>query len=122
MENANVKPELPTFQSNPVYANNSLLEPSVWDLKIHFGQLEQQSGQATVDWHTSVTVPWAQAKILAYFLMLNIACQEVQAGEKIRVHPSVLPSPLPPPEGTDPAARQLYERSVEIHKTFFGGD
>jgi len=56
----------------PVYANNVLFEPSVWDLKMIFGQLDQSEGKAVVEQHTAVTIPWAQAKVLSYYLQVNL--------------------------------------------------
>jgi len=44
------------------YANNTAFEQTIWDLKMIFGEYSQRAGG--VDWHTSITVPWAQAKLL----------------------------------------------------------
>jgi hypothetical protein len=72
------------------YANNVQLESSAWDLKLIFGQLDQTGGKANIAQHTAVTIPWAQAKLLAYFLQANVFFQEKLHG-KIIVPTSVLP-------------------------------
>ena len=112
----------PDFTS--VYANNCRLELSVWDLKIFFGQLEQHTGKTTVDWHTAVTIPWMQAKLLEYYLRINRAFQEKHNGP-IQIHPSVMPQlPAPPTEEeikTDPGAMEMYETFKKIHINMFGG-
>jgi hypothetical protein len=48
------------------YANNTFFEPTIWDLKILFGEFTGRTD--SVDWHTSITLPWARAKLLAYYL------------------------------------------------------
>lgn len=60
------------------YANNTFCEPSLWDLKVFFGQWYQSEN--SVDWHTAVTLPWPQIKLLIYFLRINLAIFEVQNG------------------------------------------
>src|SRR6266849_11143059 len=76
-----------------VYANNFQFEPSVWDLKIRLGTLDQQ--KATVDWHTAVTIPWPQVKLVAYFLRLQFLWHDCQNGP-ITIPGSVMPKELPP--------------------------
>lgn len=73
-----------------VYANNIQFEASVWDLKILFGELDQSDGRIDVEQHTGVNLTWMQAKILAYYLRLNIAVHEMSNG-KISVPDSVMP-------------------------------
>jgi hypothetical protein len=105
------------------YANNSRFETSVWDLKILFGQLDQHAGTSGIDWHTAVTMPWMQAKVFAYYLLLNIAIHEAAESGFIKVHPNVHP-PIPPPlteaEKKDPGAVALNGRIVGIYKELFG--
>jgi hypothetical protein len=76
------------------YANNSLFEPSVWDLKIIFGQLYRaKNGKSDVDWHTAITLPWPQVKLFAYYLQVNLAMHEAENGVvKVpeRLHPAEL--------------------------------
>jgi hypothetical protein len=111
----------PDFDFESVYANNSNFEPSVWDLKIIFGQLEQHTGNAEVDWHTAVTMPWMQAKLLCYYLRVNLAIHEAQNGP-ISVHRNVIPILQPPVAGaaSDTNAQQVYEIITKIHAEVFG--
>jgi len=76
------------YDPDSVYANNVRFETSVWDLKAVFGQLEQlpPSGELSVDWHTAVTMPWLVAKLLIYYLRINVAAYELANGcIKVRV-------------------------------------
>ena len=104
------------------YANNVQFEPSVWDLKLIFGQLDQRPGKAIVDYHTAITIPWIQAKILSYYLQLNIAAYEHTNG-RISVPASVIPRIPEPPshevQESAPAAEAVYELSLELHNKIF---
>ena len=84
----------------PMYANNTRFESTAWDLRLFFGQLAPGSG-TEIDWHTDITIPWPQAKILHLYLGINIALYEIENG-KINIPKSVLPTPLiAPAEGAD---------------------
>jgi hypothetical protein len=106
-----------------VYANNFNFEPSVWDLKMRFGELNQKkAGEFIIDWHTAVTIPWLQAKFVAYFLLLNFAWYEHRNG-RLSVPPGVVPAPPEAPSGehaSDPTAVQWYETSKKLYAEFFG--
>jgi hypothetical protein len=95
----------------PVYANNTRFELSVWDLRIFFGQL-MPGALGEVDWHTDVTIPWAQAKLMHHYLGINLGLYELENG-KIRIPPGVLPPVMEsPPSGIDtsnPQALQTFE-------------
>ena len=58
------------------YANNVNFAANVWDLKLLFGELS--GTKPAIDWHTSITLPWAQAKLMAYYLDINIASHEAR--------------------------------------------
>src|SRR5262249_19658754 len=62
------------------YANNIVFESSIYDLKLVFGQNEQHVSPNAVVQHTAVTIPWAQAKVLAYALSLALTDQEARCG------------------------------------------
>jgi len=103
------------------YANNTFFESTVWDLKILFGEFSVRNN--SIDWHTSVTLPWAQAKLTAYYLLMNVAFHEISQG------PIHLPQPvLPPapPELTDetrtlPNAQALHDFAVALYRKFMDG-
>jgi hypothetical protein len=87
-----------------LYANNVQFQPSEWDLKAIFGEVDfDDKGQPFVEQHTSIAMPWIQAKLLLYFLTLQVDAYELTHG-KIRVPASVLPpDPEPPSPETIPA-------------------
>jgi hypothetical protein len=105
-----------------VYADNAFFETSVWDLKVIFGQLEQHTGKVNIDWHTAVTMPWLQAKLLSYYLRVNLAAYELAHGN-IKVPSNVQPpTPEPPqeePVASDPTASALYEAAKRLHAEMF---
>ncbi|MGH2376131.1 MAG: hypothetical protein ACRDIC_22030 [bacterium] len=49
VKNANGPEDLTTD-----YANNTAFEPTVWDLKLIFGEFSDRA--KTIDWHTSITI------------------------------------------------------------------
>jgi hypothetical protein len=82
----------PDFAS--AYANNVFLESSLWDLKLIFGQNDQQLGVNAVVQHTAITIPWAQIKVLKYFLDSHLAAHEIMNG-RIIIPLNVIPPVLP---------------------------
>lgn len=103
------------------YANNFNFEPSTWDLKIIFGQLEQHTGLAEIDWHTAITIPWLQVKLVAYYLRVQAIWYELQNG------PLNIPANVMPPEPTPPVgemaensyAKAYYEAQKKIYMEMF---
>ncbi|HWC98697.1 MAG TPA: DUF3467 domain-containing protein [Candidatus Sulfopaludibacter sp.] len=92
----------------PMYANNVRFEMTAWDLRIFFGQLVA-GGAAEIDYHTDVTIPWSQAKLMHLYLGVNIMLYERDNG-RITIPKSVLPSPLTsPPEGVDASTPESIE-------------
>jgi hypothetical protein len=122
--NATPTPEIPKleFDFESVYANNARFEPSVWDLKFLFGELEQHTGREVVTFHTAVTMPWLQVKLLSYYVRLNLAIHELNG--KIAVPPSLTP-PLPEPptpeqSQADPMRKQVYDIVAATRAEMFG--
>jgi uncharacterized protein DUF3467 len=105
--------------TNAVYANNAMFEVSAWDLKILFGQLDQQPEKSRIDWHTSVTMPWMQAKIFMYYLRLNIAYYEMHF-TPVNTPERVIPALPAPPAEADAKAHVLFETYKKIHAEIFG--
>ncbi len=75
------------------YANNFFFESSFWDLKLIFGILDQSEKPNPTSIHTTVNVPWAQAKIAAYVMLVNVVLQE-RYGEPIKVRGELIPMPV----------------------------
>ena len=103
------------------YANQVRFEASAWDLKIVFGQLDQSSGTAAVEWHTAITVPWVQAKIGVYTLQSHVAAYEGFYG-KIPIPFDVVPPPPTKPSKEEikqkPVAKALYETILKLYEQF----
>lgn len=95
-----------------LYANNVTLEANAMDLKMVFGEIDL--GKQLVEQHTSVTIPWVQAKIIAYYLAVFIAQQEAVNG-KIRIPAGVLPDLVAVPDDAPPALRPVFEMAQTLH-------
>ena len=104
------------------YANNVRFESSFWDLKILYGVLDQPSPDETNYLvHTAMHLPWTQAKLVAYYLYMNVLFHEAQSVE-IRIPNGLMPSPLEVPENLkdDPKARDVFERLERVRRDLFG--
>lgn len=101
------------------YANSVYLEPSTWDLKMIFGQLDQSVDPNVVEQHSAITIPWAQAKILSHFLRVQLAAFEVVHG-KIALHREILPpEPAAPTKEVleqEPKGREIFDMLKRLHK------
>ncbi len=116
----------PTAETQPAeneemtadYANNTMFEPTIWDLKLIFGEFSQRTN--SVEWHTSITVPWAQVKLMIYYLQANVAAYEINAG-KIKVPDPVIPPEWPAPsseQAKDPKALKVFETLKTLREQF----
>jgi hypothetical protein len=104
------------------YANNIQYVPSEWDLKLIFGEIEPHpDGTIAVLQHTAIVQSWLQAKLMHYWLTLQLAIYE-QAHGTIPVPMSVMPPEPTPPEGNlkdDPATQKAYEYIKKAREQFF---
>ena len=103
------------------YANNVYFSPNIWDLKLIFGELG--AFKPAVEWHTSITLPWRQVKLMAYYLAINLAAYELNNGP-IKVPPSMFPPEPPPPEGPEkdnPLMQAVFEMVREHREKFLAG-
>jgi|SRR5271157_2865026 len=94
-----------------LYANNVQFQPFEWDLRMTFGELDVRKGQVIIEQHTAITVTWLQAKLMLYFLGLQVAVHEM-SHEPIRIPKSVFPPEPTLPSGdlpNDPIALKVYE-------------
>lgn len=96
------------------YANNTLIDPTIWDIKVLFGEYSARLN--SVDWHTSVTMPWAAAKLLVLYLQSNIAIYEMNS--KIVVPSGMIPPPPTKPSQATPQSEQLYQQLKDLHDRF----
>ncbi len=97
------------------YANNTFLEASVWDLKIVFGEWSGET--KSVGWHTSMTIPWAQAKLLAYYLAVNVRAHELRMG-KVQFPEAMIPREPTLPDPKNPDAVAFYDMVKEHRQKF----
>ena len=100
------------------YANNIQFESTLWDLRMFFGQVDLAT-QKIVQ-HTAMNIPWPQAKIAAYYMVVNLVINQAMNG--IVFLPEFVIPPRPKP--SDPAAQQFGPRTIEylgwIHDQVFG--
>lgn len=92
-----------------LYANNVQFFPSEWDLMLMFGELDPQEGKTVM--HTGMSIPWLQAKLMMYYLVLHVGLFEL-THQKITIPPSLIPAEPEPPSGDlkdDPIAQKVYE-------------
>jgi hypothetical protein len=83
--------------------------------------LEQSTGTSEVDWHTALSIPWLQVKLVAYYLLVQAAWYEIQNGP-LKIPSYVMPAkPTPPPEdvATDPNSVAWYEAAKKIYDDMF---
>lgn len=101
------------------YANNVRFETSFWDLKILYGIFDQSLQPPNAVIHTAMHAPWAQAKLMAYFLYVNVLFHEATSGE-IKM-PGQVPEPMKIPEAlaTDPKAQAIFERAERLRREMF---
>lgn len=106
------------------YANNVQIHQTVFDLKLIFGEMVQTPGIpgkiGYVEQHSSITMSWIQAKLLLYFLGLNIEAFESQHG-KIKIPPEVMPPEVTPPSEenkNDPKHQAMYELLKNFRERF----
>jgi hypothetical protein len=107
------------------YANNVALESSFWDLKLIFGQNDQQAGPQAVVQHTAITLPWNQVKVLKYFLDSNIATYEAVNG-RIVIAPNIIPAvPAEPPKDfikENPNAEEIFAALKDNYDAFIAAN
>ena len=103
-----------------LYANSVYFQPSEWDLKLTFGEVDNDptDNSTFVEQHTAISVPWLQAKLMSYFLTLQLGVYEMTHGEII------VPASLMPPEyssdtTSDEATKEIQAFIEKTRKEFF---
>jgi hypothetical protein len=94
-----------------IYANNVFFEASAWDLKIIFGELDQSSGTASIQQRAAVTVPWPQAKLMSFWLRVQVELAEATVKAKIPIRPDLL-------QQSDSSAIEFHEIYQRIRADF----
>jgi hypothetical protein len=107
---------------NSYYANNVQFELSAFDLKFILGSLDQRGGKIAVEQFAEVSITWVEAKLLSFYLQVNIAAHEAEDGK------IVIPKRLIPPDASifqlskelaeNPVAKEARERYAKIRESF----
>ena len=93
------------------YSNNVLLESSLWDLRLIFGKLDQQVPGNVIDQFCAITLPWAQAKVLHYFLGIHLAGHELHNG-RVQIPTGIIPAvpdSLTADFASDPKSQEIHD-------------
>ncbi len=102
------------------YANSIRFEPTVYDLKLVFGETDNSTGTEITRQHTAITIPWALVKVGLYFLQVNLEIHELVNG-KVTVPPNQIPppaNPVPVEMSNDPNAHKAKEIVERLRKEF----
>ncbi|MGD0011499.1 MAG: DUF3467 domain-containing protein [Terriglobia bacterium] len=105
-----------------VYSNNVQFEPFPADLNIIFGEQRVEKGKQIIEQHTAVRVTWTQAKLLAYFINVQVAACEREHG-KISIPKAMLPTiaKLPEALAANPTAQAIFELINKMREEFIAG-
>jgi hypothetical protein len=124
--------ESPTFTKGDkfvsFYANHVRYEPSVWDLRLLFGQSDVSSGEERVAQHAGVTLPWLQVKLMLYFLQFNLKIRELVDGEILVPQTIQQLISRPVREGLSDSVRNapnfesVFEELTNLYETFVPTD
>lgn len=107
------------------YSNNVRFELTVHDLKLIFGESDQGTGVEVIRQHTTITMPWSVAKLMRYYLGINMLFHELYVG-KIVVAPPQIPLPFPEPSQeaitTDSKATKAFELANKMREEFLASN
>jgi hypothetical protein len=103
-----------------LYANYIVLEPSFWDLKMYFGEIDQSTVPPSIEVHTGMNISWPLAKILSYILQAHLTGFEAQHG-KIKLPSEALPPEWPQPPSDDPNAAVVHAKLKKLREELTGG-
>lgn len=95
----------------PVYSNSLHFDASDLDLTILFGQTRPFPDPNSIDWRTAITLPWVTAKLLSYYLQINLRIYESEHG-RIKIPSAMLP-PVPGPKDSEATTRNEIVEFVE---------
>ncbi len=121
-------PPAPTFATERTenfassYANSAYFESSAFDLRIIFGQLDQNpDGGGILKQHLAVSIPWDLAKLSIYWLQSQVIAHELETGRVIGLRESVrppVPSPLTAEQERDPIMQKYYAALKKLREEF----
>jgi hypothetical protein len=104
------------------YANNVVADSTAWDLRLTFGQFDKISdGSGFNNQRLSVTLPFSLAKLMLYWVELQILAHEAETGKRIGIRANLLPeAPIPVPKEleNDPNALRLHDAIAQLRARF----
>src|SRR6202167_4420275 len=102
------------------YSNNLQYQQTEWDLKLIFGQLDWSVDHYVVEQHTAITVSWLQAKLIHYFLSVQLGLYEMSHGKIPLPAGAIPPEPLAPTEeqAKEPFVTEMYEYMKKRREEF----
>jgi len=101
-----------------LYANNTQLLASNWDLELAFGQLDLKQGPNVVVQHTSMTLPWSQVKVLIYFLQMSLYGHEADFGRIVIPKGIVGEFPAHKPKEAEGVRDEVWNQMRKMYETF----
>jgi hypothetical protein len=86
------------------------------------GQVEAKpDGQQRINQSAEVLIPWAQAKLLLYWLRLQVEAIEIQGGTKIPIRKDIIPPEipaLPESEKDNPDSVKMHDFATQVRAEF----
>jgi hypothetical protein len=110
-----------TENFSSTYANSIIFDSTAWDLRMIFGQLDQEAGVAVAKQHLAVTIPWPQAKLMLFWLRLQVEAAELAVGIKIPIRRDLLPQEPPdltPEQENALGAKEIRELYLKLREEF----
>lgn len=109
-----------------LYANNVRFESSIWGLRMVFGELDQsaEEGKQVVEFHTAISVPWIQVKLMIFYLQCHLISHELET-EKVKVPGGVVPPELPvltKEQENNPILKATLEQYRKIRDEFIAAN
>jgi hypothetical protein len=100
-----------------LYANNVVTDSTAWDMRLMFSQFDEVDGVGISRQKAAVSIPFALAKLLTYWMRAQIIAHEIETGRKINIRPNLRPGP-PPDEESDPELAQYFKALRELYDEF----
>jgi hypothetical protein len=117
-------PQRPLKEESPrhfeLYAQNVNFDNNAWDLTLLFSMLNRNQGGARFIQIGAIHIPWSQAKLMLFYLTVNIMFHELEHGP-IQIPKGMAPGPpedlqrfLPDTEDTHRMIARLKRIAHEI--------
>lgn len=101
-----------------VYANNVVVDATAWDLRLTFGQFEKLPDDSMVNnQRLSVNMPFGLAKLMLFWIELQIISHEIQTGKRVGMRSGLIPDPptlIGPENENDPNFVKLHAAITQL--------